>query len=32
MTEETSAETSENTNRKVEKQYNADDLRTMKGL
>ncbi len=27
-----SEETSENTNRKVEKQYNADDLRTMKGL
>ena len=32
MTEETSAETSENQNKKVEKQYNADDLRTMKGL
>ncbi|MEQ1854574.1 MAG: DNA gyrase subunit B, partial [Chthoniobacteraceae bacterium] len=32
MTEETSAETTENQNRKVEKQYNADDLRTMKGL
>ncbi len=27
-----SDETSENTNKKVEKQYNADDLRTMKGL
>ena len=27
-----SEETSENTNKKVEKQYNADDLRTMKGL
>ena len=27
-----SEETSENTNEKVEKQYNADDLRTMKGL
>ncbi len=32
MTEETPEETSENTNKKVEKQYNADDLRTMKGL
>jgi DNA gyrase subunit B len=32
MTEEPSAETSENQNKKVEKQYNADDLRTMKGL
>ncbi len=32
MTEETSAETTENQNKKVEKQYNADDLRTMKGL
>jgi DNA gyrase subunit B len=32
MTEELSSETNENQNRKVEKQYNADDLRTMKGL